>query len=408
MKKLLTIGFLLILLGGAGFGGYLWHINLPLVSPQELLSTLTPFRPVKTGGKIVLGFLPYWNMKYVDDIPLRHLTHLAYFAIDLNSNGEVRRMESPGVIEPGLNKLESPEFSKLHRQLKLTGKKSILTVKAFDQDQISAIVNNPNSYNRAIETIMSYVLERHFDGVNVDFEYVGNPDPETKKNFTRFMYSLNLTCKIKSPGCEISVDTFADAASKNRLWDMPALKDNVDYFVIMTYDYYRSSSSQAGPVAPLRGGCSTTNTTQNNPVCLEYDVLGAVADTLKAVPPEKIVLGVPFYGYEWQTASRNFLANTYPKSGGTATYKRIQEIIGNPDRYSSVSALWSDFTLSPYLVYEEDGGIYQIHYEDVRSLGLKLDLINQNDLRGLGIWAVGYELPYHDLWQIITQKFSSL
>lgn len=408
MKKLFILVVTLVFLGSLGFGTYLWHVNLPLVSPQDLLTTLTSFRPARTDGKIVLGFLPYWNMKFVDEIPLKHMTHLAYFAIDLTQTGEIKKLESPGVIEPGLNKLESPEFSKLHRQLKLTGKKSILVVKAFEQEQIESIVNNPRYFNKAIETIMSYVLDRQFDGVNVDFEYVGNPDPQTKNNFTKFMYSLNLTCKIKSPGCEVSVDTFADAATKNRLWDMPALQNNVDYFVIMTYDYYRSSSGQAGPVAPLRGGCNTTAVTPQNPVCLEYDVLGAVADTLKTVQPEKIVLGIPFYGYEWQTAGTGFLANTYPKSGGTATYKRIQEIISNPDRYSSVSAVWSDFTLSPYIVYEDQDGIFQIHYEDTRSLGYKLDLINQNDLKGLGIWAIGYELPYQDLWQVISQKFSSL
>ncbi len=60
--------------------------------------------------------------------------------------------------------------------------------------------------------------------------------------------------------------------------------------------------------------------------------------------------------------------------------------------------------MSPYIVYQDDGATYQIHYEDSRSLSLKLDLVNQSALGGVAIWALGYETPYQELWQTIAAK----
>lgn len=405
MGRFLKFSILLSLVSLVSFGYYLWKVNLPLISPLDLISAIPTIKRLSQpqSEKIVLGFLPYWNLKFADSLPLKHLTHVVYFGVDIAASGEFNLYEAEGQLEPGINKMNSNEFSKLHRQLKLSGKKSIILVKAFTQEQISGLVNNPKSTTKAIDNIVNLVIEKQFDGVNIDFEYVGTPDQKTIDNYSKFMYSLNWACKIRSPGCEVSTDTFADASTKNRLWDLNKLKDSVDYIVIMAYDYHRASSTQAGPIAPLRGGCSTGGRVDST-VCLEYDVLGSVADNLKQIPPEKIVLGIPFYGYEWQTAGTDFLANTYEKTGGTATYKRIQDLLSAPDQVSSLSALWSQSTLSPYIVYKEGTSIFQIHYEDARSLGLKLDLVNQTNLRGIGIWALGYELPYTELWDTIEQK----
>lgn len=398
---LLFVVTLILTVGGLSW--YLWHTNLPLLSPMDVIASLTPeSRLLPQTKKVVYGFLPYWNLKYSDQIPIRYLTHLAYFGVDLDTNGGIKFYESPGVAEPGLHKLSSSEFSILHRQLKLVGKKSILLVRAFDPDQIETIVNNPDITDKSIRAVMDIVVTKQFDGINVDFEYVGSPSEATRRNFATYVAKLAAVCRSQISGCEISIDVFADAAAKDRLWDLKALSQTVDQVIVMAYDFYRPSSNQAGPVAPLRGACQEG---QVGGKCLDYDVTESMVDILKLVPAEKILMGIPFYGYEWQTAGPAFLANTYERSGATASYKRIQELLAQPDNVSSISAKWNVETLSPYLVYEEDGGTYQVHYEDSRSLSLKLDLVNQTGLGGIAIWALGYETPYMELWQTIGQKF---
>ncbi len=380
----------------------LWQTHLPLISPVDLIESLPPLAPIfrKPGNKIVFGFLPYWNMKYSDRLYVKSLTHLAYFGIDLNEDGGLKKYDQPKEKEPGWNKLNSPDFTILSRQIKILGKKLILVVRAMDNDQIEALLNAEANRQNAINTILSVVAEKNFDGINVDFEFTGYPDVETRDNFTKFVADLSSKCKMLNEKCEISVDVYADSAIKNRLYDLRAIAKSIDILVVMAYDFFRPSSVQSGPVAPLRGKCSAG--TFYDSTCLDYDVVTSISDIAKQVGSYKILLGIPFYGYEWQTVDREFLSRTYPQTGGLATYKRVRDLLTDPS-VSSLSATWSATTFTPYLSYVEDDKTYQIHYEDENSLKLKIDFVHQAKLTGIAIWALGYELPYDNLWQTIDK-----
>jgi len=377
----------------------LWQTNLPLVSPIDLIESLRELAPTyrPPGNKIVFGFLPFWNMKDSTKLHVRSLTHLAYFGIDLTADGAVKKYDKPGEKEPGWNKLNSGDFTILSRQIKLLGKKLILVVRAMDTDQIESILNSDANRENAIDTVMRVVRDKQFDGINIDFEYMGYPNQTTRDNFTKFVTDLSAKCKLSHDKCEMSLDVFADSAVKGRLYDLSGIAKVVDLVIVMAYDFYRPSSLQAGPVAPLRGKC--TNSTR----CLDYDVITSIGDITKLVPPSKIILGVPFYGYEWQTVDTQFLARTYPQTGQTATYKRVRELLDN-NQESSLSATWSGTTFTPYLSYSKNGKTYQIHYENDNSLKLKIEFVHQAKLAGLAIWALGYELPYTNLWLTIDNS----
>ena len=381
---------------------HLWLINLPLVSPLDLIESLPPLAPIfnKPGQKIAFGFLPYWNLKLANELTVKPLTHLAYFGIDLTPTGEIKKYDRPGEKEPGWNKLNSDQYSLLHRQLKILGKKVILTVLAMETDQIDTLLAGEQSRSKAIDSILTVYTEKEFDGLNIDFEYMGYPNQTTRDNFTKFVTTLSQRCKLISANCELSIDVFADSAIKSRLYDLSALGKIVDQIIVMAYDFYRPSSTQSGPVAPLRGKCNRDSKTTP---CLDYDIVTSIGDIAKFVESYKIILGIPFYGYEWQTVDDSFLANTYPKTGSLATYKRIQGLFGN-EKISSLSASWSNLTLTPYLSYVEADKTYQIHYEDAASLKLKINFIHQAKMGGLAIWALGYEIPYQDLWQTISNN----
>lgn len=378
-----------------------WQKNLPLVSPLDLVENLSPINNFlkKKSDKIVFGFLPYWNLRQSNQLRIKDLTHLGYFGIDLNPDGSIKQYMNKKEVEPGFNKLDSPELSLLMRQTKILNKKNILVIRAMDNDLIESVVNNKNHTKKSIESIVQTLSQYHFDGLNIDFEYIGSPNSSTKDNFQNYVSDLSSACKIALPNCEMSVDILADTGAKDRIHDLKAISDSLDYIIIMAYDYYRSSSTVAGPVAPLRGKCDD----KKSYPCLEYDVISSVSDINKQVPSKKLILGIPFYGYEWQVASPNFLANTYPKSGGIATYKRIQNLISDPPNPENFANTWSEITKSPYIVYEEHGQLFQIQYENTLSLKLKLDLVNQSYLGGIAIWALGYETPFTDLWDTIDR-----
>jgi spore germination protein YaaH len=394
LKRIVVISTSLIFIFGLSY--YFWQKRIPLISPIAFIESI--YLPPTKSKKVVYGFLPYWNLKYADTLQINHLTHLAYFAIDLNEDGTINKKVNKVELEPGWNKLNSDVTAKILYQSKLLKQKTVLTVTAMDPKLISSIVNSPEYSSLSFSSILDVYKNFNFDGINIDFEYVGEPDDTTINNFTIYIKNLKSQCIKISPDCFIDIDVFGDSASKKRLWNLTDLNAYVDHVIVMAYDYYRKSSTQAGPVAPLTGSCKG----ESEEPCLEQDILQHLSLFTKKIDQGKIILGIPFYGYEWQTASENFLANTYPKTGRIATYQRLQELIQNPST-ASLSAKWSSTTLSPYLVYYDKKDIQQIHYENQQSLKLKMDVIKATNLGGVGIWALGYEVPYQDIWQPIVE-----
>ncbi|OQA82057.1 MAG: putative sporulation-specific glycosylase YdhD [Microgenomates group bacterium ADurb.Bin238] len=185
---------------------------------------------------------------------------------------------------------------------------------------------------------------------------------------------------------------YASASNNKQLWDVPRISRAVDYVVVMAYDFHRRGSSQAGPVAPLFGGKNKWDT----------DIHQHLVEYLKYVPREKVVLGLPFYGYGWQTESRSPQANSFPNTGFTATYQSVQEILADKKR-NQVQTGWDDHALCPYLSYIEDDKIYMIYYEDVTSISYKLEYVKQLNLAGIAIWALGYEGQNRDLWDVVAK-----
>ena len=381
----------------------LWQYNLPLVSPLALIETFVT--SPKPTDKIVYGFFPYWNLKYADKLHINNLTHLAYFSVSLNGDGSIQKRVNARELEPGWNKLNSATTEKILYQSRLLNQKTVITITAMDPQTIENILNNPTNQETAISSILSVYTDKGFDGINIDFESVNSPDRITRDNFSLFITKLKSRCRTINHLCELDIDIFADTAQKNRLWDLEAISSSVDHVIVMAYDYYRKSSNQAGPIAPLRGACPNPagfGTLIDLPqTCLEQDITSNLAAITSLISPQKIILGIPFYGYEWETVSTNFLSNTIRGTGALATYQRVRDFFSDTT-ISSLSATWSATTLSPYITFSINDQTHQIHYEDQRSLELKIQLVRSANLKGIAIWALGYEVPYLDIWQPIA------
>ena len=381
---------------------FVWRNTLPLVSPIALIGSLIGNSPAIRSKKIIYGFFPYWNIKYAEELNIGSLTHFAYFAINLNADGTINKKINLIESEPGWNKLKTKEAGKLLYQAKLLGQKTVIVITAMQPETIEGILSSPENKRTAINSIMAIYKDFGFDDINIDFEYVSVGNKALRDSFVGFITDLRFACAGYKSHCQIDVDIFAGSAENPRLWDLKQLEPATDKFIVMAYDYYRKSSPQAGPVAPIKGKCTSGFSGEKN--CLEKDIITHLSQISKLIPPHKIILGIPFYGYEWQTASTDFLANTYSGTGALASYQRILSLFQNA-QIASLSAHWSDITLSPYLVYEKNDKIYQIHFENAQSLEQKIKLVESANLGGVAIWALGYEGGSPDLWTPINSLF---
>ncbi len=376
-------------------GGVWWWDR---THPESLLSPLSRLSYIQITGqapqdttKRVYGFLPYWTL-YQASISST-LTDIAYFSVGLDESGEILE-ESNGEVEQGWRRLQQERFTEWASERRAAGQKLHITVTVFQADTIRALVSNPNARARARQTLSQLVASYPFDGVQMDVEYAGTVDDKLRADYVTFIKELSQDLKKQDPRLELSVAMFASAASRYTFWDVKELAPWSDFFIVMAYDYHIRSSSTVGPVAPIFGKGSGR---------WEHDVVSNMRDILKDVPPEKIMLGIPFYGYEWTSTSDELGATTFPNTGATATYQRVLSILEDPSLKAKEK--WDEDALSPYVVYKEGNQTQFIYYENTRSLSYKLDFVQQLNLRGIAIWALGYEGNRQELWDAIDQKF---
>lgn len=399
MKK---IGILLFLAGilCTTIAIVVWYFHDdPLLSPLvpdapfqfiETPATSAPTPKDKSQRKIIYGFLPYWNVNTVQLQP--ELTNLAYFGLSFDGSGRIIDQQG-GTVDQGFHTLGNDTTLKILNTASQNHTNTEIVVGQFDADQIAQFLLNPAAQQKLTNSLDAVLSGYPFSGVNIDIEYLGDVTPNLRADYVTFIRNLSAHLHQKFPQVKLSIDVMVTAASANQIWDLPALSPFVDHVVVMAYDYHQKSSILSGPVAPLlstNDGWSTSITQH-------------LKDFLTVVPKNKILLGVPFYGYEWQTESRAPQSPTYQDTGSTASIKHIQDILSQKKELD-VQENWDNDALSPYLSYKKDGHIYMIYYENSRSISYKLDLINQLDLGGVAIWALGYENNSRELWDVIKNK----
>lgn len=241
-----------------------------------------------------------------------------------------------------------------------------------------------------ITNAINLLNSRGGNGINIDFEGMGSSD---KTPFKNFMVNLCNQVHAANPNYKVTMALYAVDWSTS--FDMPALNAVVDNFIIMGYDYYYSGSGTAGPEAPLYNFQTSYNYTLSKSVTY-YLKQGAT--------PSKLLLGLPWYGREWETAGATAPSAT---TGGFTSSRTYNYVRNNSATYSIANKHWENNSFNPYYSYVTGSSTRQCWIDDSYSYGRKFDLVNQRGLGGIGIWALGYDDGYQDLWQLIKNKFSS-
>jgi hypothetical protein len=237
--------------------------------------------------------------------------------------------------------------------------------------------------------MISLLKKRGGKGVCIDFEGVSTSH---KTKITAFMKSLANQVHSSISGSIVTI--CLPAVEWSDKFDVAAMQNYVDYFVIMGYDYYYSGSSQAGPVGPLYSMTSAYNYNLNKSI---------TTWTNKGASADKIILGLPYYGREWSTRSSSIPSST-TGSTSSRTFKYVKD--NSTGYYKSSNRRWNSSSFTPYYVFQNSGW-RQCFIDDGYSMGKRIDLINQRNLAGMGIWALGYDDGYSDYWDQISKKLSS-
>lgn len=243
---------------------------------------------------------------------------------------------------------------------------------SFSTETLSGILADSEARQRLIDSILYELSERGYYGVNLDMEYISPDDRESYNDFL-----LELSDKLHSRGFILvtAVAPKISADQQGLLYeshDYPVQGQAADYVIIMTYEwgYTYGPPLAVSPINEVRR-------------VLEYAVT--------AIPSEKILMGMPNYGYDWTLP---YMRGTAARSVGLAEAVELAQRYGAEIRFDERSQ-------SPYFNYTDGGQQHVVWFDDPRSIEAKLGLVDEFDLAGVSWWTVNR--CYLPAW-LVTQS----
>lgn len=328
-----------------------------------------------TLNKRVFGFHPFWMGSSYLNYQWNLLSDLCYFSYEVD----------PATGEPATTHgwLTDPSVD----SAQANGVRTHLCATLFSGHY--AFFGNPGARQNLIDHLITLVQQRNADGINIDFEAV---PPSLGSEVTSFMIDLSQQFHAAQPQGILSIDL--PSVDWGNVFDLKAMADHVDLFFVMGYDYYINGSGTAGPVAPMY---SMTDVYQ-------YNLCRTISDHQTAgLPSEKFILGLPYYGRQWKT-----LFHTVPSGtigyGTALTYANVRSNAGG--NYTGENHFWEANSFSSAYIFYQNDEWFQCFIGLERDMKKRYDLVNYRGLAGIGIWALGYDDGYTELWDAIRSRFT--
>lgn len=244
----------------------------------------------------------------------------------------------------------------------------------LEDDSVSAeqVLSHTSSRDNLTNNIISAAIQYDLDGINVDFESLSAS--EVGDSFIQFIRELSLKCA--NNGIVLSVDNYVPS-SYTSFYNRAEQALFADYVVIMAYDEHYAGSDE--------GSTASINF-----------VTEGVENTLKEVPANQVILGMPFYARVWSETPIDGESAEATDDGSYTNYDISSYAAGMTDIQKLISAngatpVWSEELGQNYVEYENSGVIYKIWVEDTTSLEKKLSVMSSYQLSGGAFWKLGLE-----------------
>jgi len=353
-------------------------------NPEKPKKPEDPEEEKRTGEKVV-GYYPYWAA-YSDysphDIEVEKVTHINYAFANIGDDLRIT-MGDPNIDPDNFSQFKSLKEEHPHLQ-------TLISVGGWTwSDKFSDVALTEASRRAFAESAVEFIVEHGFDGIDVDWEYPvrgghssNTSRPEDKQNFTLLLEALRseLDAQEKRDGGEYLL-TIAGGAHRGYVEnvELDIIHEYLDFANIMTYDIHATWEAHTGFNAPLY------EINSDSPQ-YSWSVDSAVNAWLNAgFPAEKLVMGMPFYGYKYQgVVNANDGLFQYFWDGSALGYSEIA------DNYLGAAGFDRYFHHEAQVPWLFNGSTF-ISYEDEESLSLKAEYINSHGLAGAMVWELSHD-----------------
>ncbi len=339
-------------------------IGLSACSPQSQIDK-TPATTSATEPLRVTAVVPYWNTgsgarSILDNAGM--ITTSSPWLLGLDEDGKIVYLTG----RP--DELVAAETAARSAGMPVQPTIADYSDHVWRDDVVRGILGDPARRAAHIREIVSWAREHGWQGVTLDYERLTGEDREA---FSVFVGELAEA--LRHEGKRLAVDVYAktddrgtDATHASQ--DLAAIGAAADEVRLMTYTY-SWETSKPGPVAP--------------PSWVEE----VIRYTLTRVPAEKVVLGIPLFGFDW------------PQDGPAVpvSARDVDEIIAE----YRPKMRWDTAGATPWLTYTPpEGGLHQVWFENTCTFAAKSELAEKYGLGGIFLWMYGPENP--SLWPALA------
>jgi spore germination protein len=333
-------------------------VGLRLYIPQQ------PRPSIEVGAYIDPRITGEDSAQEVDEVG-EHLTYLTIFSYAVNADGTLTPVED----QPSINAAYQDRVAPL---MVLTN----FEEGTFSQELATTILTNEVLQDKVLDEALRIMEQKGYLGLDFDFEYLGE---ENRERYNQFLRKARTRLKERGYFLSTALAPKLSAEQEGVLYeghDYAAHGEIVDFIFFMTYEWGWSG----GP--PL--AVSPINEVRR---VMEY--------AASVVPINKIMMGIPLYGYDWTLP--------YVPGGQWARSISPQQAIELAARYG-VAIEYDPIAQAPHFNYiDEEGNEHEVWFEDARSIQAKFNLVKELGIRGFFYWVLGREFPQN--WLLIQDNF---
>lgn len=293
--------------------------------------------PIQEPSKVVIAYVTSWSTIVPDPA---YITHINYAFGHVNEAFDGVKIDN----EQRLKDLVS--LKKNYPELKI-----LLSIGGWGSGRFSEMAADNASRASFAKDCQRIVEEFKLDGIDIDWEYPTSnaanisSSPDDTQNFTLLMADIR-----KEIGTN-KLLTLATAANAKYI-DFRAIDNDIDFVNIMSYDMGRPPMHHSSLYRSENVG--------------RFSVSEAVEAHIAAgVAPNKLVMGMPFYGRGNEVL------------GDFIDYNKI---IDQPD----FEEKWDEVGHAPYLA-DKDGN-FAVGFDNARSIALKCQYLKDKGLLGAMYW----------------------
>jgi len=310
----------------------------------------------------VVGYFPEWRKATFaySDPAYEHLTHVIHAFAWPTADGNIQSYD--GI-----------QYSSYVNAVHAGGCNALLAFGGWgNSDGFSPMAADSIARHNFISNIVDLCGTYEYDGVDFDWEHPQNN--ADKANYVTLIQELRSAFNDDNPDLLITMAIPAGSWSGQH-YAYESMTQYLDFYTVMTYDYHGSWTPHAGPNAPLY------NSPPSDPDGSCHTSMNYILNT-RDIPPEKINLGLAFYGHEFNASQYNGTS-----TGGSVSpiYSGIIQSVNDGWEY-----YWDDIGKVPYI--QNPAHTKVITFDDTASIRLKCEYALSRNLGGVEIWALGYDI----------------